>query len=130
MVDAPNELKYTKSHEWVRIENDGVVRVGITQHAQNLLGDMVFVELPEIDSNVTAASECAVIESVKAASDVYSPIGGQVTEVNEVLLDSPGTVNSDPYGEGWLFRVRPSDEQELSALLDSQQYSDMIAEES
>src|SRR3569832_1911439 len=105
MSNIPVDLKYTQSHEWVRRESDGTVTVGITDHAQDLLGDMVFVELPEVGRTVKAGQECAVVESVKAASDVYSPVAGEVVAINEGLSDSPEIVNKDPYGEGWMMRI-------------------------
>ena len=126
MSNVPTELKYTKSHEWVRSEADGTITVGVTEHAQDLLGDMVFIELPEAGSRVSANDECAVVESVKAASDVYAPADGEITAVNEQLQDVPEQVNKDPYGEGWLFRMRPSGD--LSGLLDADAYSGMIEE--
>lgn len=129
MSEVPSELKYSKSHEWVRDEGDGTVTVGITDHAQALLGDLVFVELPEPGGEVSAGTECAVVESVKAASDVYSPVTGEVTEVNESLADAPETINSDAYGEGWMFKVRLSDETELEELLDADGYADVMAED-
>jgi glycine cleavage system H protein len=129
MSEVPSELKYSKSHEWVRDEGDGTVTVGITDHAQALLGDLVFVELPEPGSEVSAGAECAVVESVKAASDVYSPVTGEVTEVNEALADAPEIINSDAYGEGWMFKVRLSDETELEELLDADAYADVMAED-
>ncbi|WP_303904812.1 glycine cleavage system protein GcvH [Thiohalomonas denitrificans] len=126
MSNVPTELKYTKSHEWVRSEADGTITVGITDHAQELLGDMVFVELPEVGSSVGASDDCAVVESVKAASDIYAPVDGEITAVNEQLEDAPERVNQDPYGEGWLFRMRPSGD--LSGLLDADAYNGMIEE--
>ncbi|MFO1419730.1 MAG: glycine cleavage system protein GcvH [Candidatus Competibacteraceae bacterium] len=102
----PPELHYTETHEWVRAQDDGIVTVGITDHAQHLLGDLVFVEIPEVGRVVTAAESCAVVESVKAASDVYSPLDGVIVEVNEALADSPELINQDPYGEGWIFRIK------------------------
>ena len=129
MSEVPSELKYSKSHEWVRDEGDGTVTVGITDHAQALLGDLLFVELPEPGGDVSAGTECAVVESVKAASDVYSPVTGEVTEVNESLADAPETINSDAYGEGWMFKVRLSDETELEELLDADAYADVMAED-
>lgn len=122
--DVPNELKYTKSHEWVRVEDDDIATVGITDHAQELLGDLVFVELPEVGSVLGAGSECAVVESVKAASDVYSPVSGEVIETNELLADSPETINQDAFEEGWIFRIRLSDPSELDALLDADSYAE------
>lgn len=126
MSNLPHELKYSKSHEWVRDEGDGTYTVGITDHAQGLLGDMVFVELPEIDRVVNAEEECAVVESVKAASDVYAPVGGTVTEVNSAVEDSPELVNQDPYGDGWLFKL--SDISGLDDLLDADDYAEMVEE--
>ncbi|MGL4616241.1 MAG: glycine cleavage system protein GcvH [Shewanella sp.] len=129
MSNIPTELKYASSHEWIRKEEDGSYTVGITEHAQELLGDMVFVELPEVGDTVTAGEDCAVAESVKAASDIYAPISGEVIAVNEALEDSPELVNSDAYGEGWFFRVMPSDEAEVDALLDAAGYQAVIDEE-
>jgi glycine cleavage system H protein len=129
MSNVPEELKYTKSHEWVRREADGSVTIGITEHAQELLGDMVFVELPESGRALAAEEDCAVVESVKAASDVYAPIDGEVTEVNSTLEDSPEIVNQDPYGDGWLFRMKPADEAELEKLLDAAGYQAVVAED-
>jgi glycine cleavage system H protein len=129
MSNAPTELKYAKSHEWARDEGDGTVTVGITEHAQEQLGDLVFVELPEVGRQVRAGGECAVVESVKAASDVYSPVSGEVVEANSALADAPELVNSGPYGEGWMFKVRMSDPAELGALLDAAGYLAAVAEE-
>jgi len=129
MSNIPAELKYTKSHEWVRREADGTGTVGITDHAQELLGDMVFVELPESGRALTAEEDCAVVESVKAASDVYAPIAGEVTGVNGALEDSPEIVNKDPYGDGWLFKMKPADESEIDGLLDADAYQAVAAEE-
>ena len=129
MSNVPENLKYTKSHEWIRPEDDGTVTIGVTEHAQDMLGDMVFIELPEADSNIDVGEDCAVVESVKAASDVYAPLAGEVVAVNESLEDSPDLVNKDPYGEGWLFRMRPSDESALDALLDPEAYKQVVAEE-
>ncbi len=126
MSDLPQELKYSKSHEWVREEDDGSVTVGITDHAQGLLGDMVFVELPEVERELSAEEECAVVESVKAASDVYSPVAGTVTEVNSAVEDSPELVNQDPYGDGWLFRLK--DVSGMDELLDADGYAASIEE--
>jgi glycine cleavage system H protein len=128
MSDIPSELRYTKTHEWAKLEDDGTVLIGITEHAQGLLGDMVFVELPEL-MEVTAEEECAVVESVKAASDVYSPINGEIVEINSLLLDDPALINTDPYGAGWLFRIKPVDEEELRDLLDADQYQQHVASE-
>ncbi len=122
--DVPSELKYTKSHEWVRADDDGIATVGITDHAQELLGDLVFVELPEVGAELGAGAECAVVESVKAASDVYSPVTGEVIEANELLADSPETINQDAYEEGWIYRIRLSDPSELDALMDADAYAE------
>ncbi|MBQ4890468.1 glycine cleavage system protein GcvH [Shewanella sp. 1_MG-2023] len=129
MSNIPAELKYASSHEWIRKEEDGTYTVGITEHAQELLGDMVFVELPEVGDTVTAGEDCAVAESVKAASDIYAPISGDVVAVNEALEDSPELVNSEAFGEGWFFRVKPSDEAEVANLLDADGYQEVIDEE-
>lgn len=122
--DVPSELKYTGSHEWVRVEDGGVVAIGITDHAQELLGDLVFVELPEVGATVASGAECAVVESVKAASDVFSPVSGEVVEVNEALAEAPETINQDAYEEGWIFRLRLTDESELDALMDADTYAE------
>lgn len=129
MSEIPAELKYTKTHEWVEDEGDGTVKVGITDHAQDLLGDMVFVELPEIGSMVTAGQECVVVESVKAASDVYSPVAGEVVEVNELLADNPDLVNKDPYGEGWIIRIQLAEGADGSGLIDAEDYAAFVTEE-
>ncbi|WP_434950488.1 glycine cleavage system protein GcvH [Shewanella sp. HL-SH4] len=129
MSNIPADLKYASSHEWIRLETDGSYTVGITEHAQELLGDMVFVELPEVGDTVTAGEDCAVAESVKAASDIYAPISGEVIAVNESLEDSPENVNSDAYGEGWFFRVMPSDTSEVDGLLDADGYQEVIDQE-
>ena len=126
MSNIPNELKYTQSHEWVSREANGNVRIGITDHAQKMLGDMVFVELPEVGSSMGAGDDCAVVESVKAASDVYAPVTGEIVEVNDTLQDSPETVNNDPYGDGWLFRIQPAHEGELGELLDAEGYTAIV----
>lgn len=127
MNNVPKNLKYSKSHEWVR-EDDDVVTVGITHHAQCMLGDLVYVELPEIEISLENGQECAVIESVKAAADIYSPIAGEVIEINEAVLDNPQLVNEDPYGNGWLFRLRPF-EDDLKHLLTPEQYTKQVASE-
>jgi glycine cleavage system H protein len=129
MSNIPNELRYATTHEWIRPEGNGVYTVGITEHAQDLLGDMVFVDLPDVGDAVSQADDCAVAESVKAASDVYAPLTGEVVEINEQLEDSPELVNSDPYGDGWLFKVKAEDETEVEALLDAEAYSHSIDEE-
>ena len=112
MSELPGDLKYTKEHEWLRQEEDGSVTIGITDHAQSALGDLVYVELPEVGQDVESGGEMAVVESVKAASDVYAPIGGTVTAVNEVLADDPEKINADPYGDGWIVRLQPSGDAE------------------
>jgi glycine cleavage system H protein len=129
MSNAPQELKYTKSHEWVLAGDDGQVTIGITDHAQELLGDMVFIELPEIDKKLDAGEECSVVESVKAASDVYAPVAGTVVAINEKLADAPELINEDPYGEGWMFRLQVSDVAELDGLMDAEAYEAIEAEE-
>jgi glycine cleavage system H protein len=126
--DFPAELKYANSHEWARLESDGTVVVGITDHAQDALGDIVFIELPEIGAEVAAGAEVAVVESVKAASDIYSPITGEVVEVNSGLEDQPELVNGSPYEDGWLFTVRVDSEDELSELLDAEGYKGLVEE--
>jgi len=129
MNKVPSGLKYSKTHEWVEAQGDGTVRVGISDHAQELLGDMVFVELPEVGSKVSAGEECAVVESVKAASDVYSPVSGEVVAVNESLVDNPEKVNQAPYGDGWLMTVRLTQPDELAALMDADNYSALVEAE-
>lgn len=129
MSEIPGDLKFQKSHEWARVEEDGRVRVGISDHAQGLLGDLVYVELPKVGDHVEAGSGCAVIESVKAASDVYAPVGGEVVEVNDVLADKPETINEDAYGDGWLFVVKADDNDELDALLGPDDYAELIEQD-
>lgn len=129
MSEIPADLKYTKSHEWVRLCDDGSVLVGITDHAQDLLGDMVYVEPPEVGNEVEAEDVCAVVESVKAASDVYSPISGEIIEANDALADTPELVNNDPYGEGWLMRLKPADSLEIDQLMSADDYTDHVASE-
>jgi glycine cleavage system H protein len=127
MNSVPKTLKYSKTHEWIR-QDDDIITVGITDHAQCMLGDLVYIELPEVESTIELGQECAVVESVKAAADVYSPISGEVIEINEALLDSPQLVNEDPYGKGWLFRVRPF-ENDIVRLMNAEQYSKQVASE-
>jgi glycine cleavage system H protein len=129
MSNVPVELKYAKTHEYARSNADGSVTVGISDSAQDQLGDMVFIELPEVGQTVAAGEACAVVESVKAASDVYAPVGGEIVEVNEALVDSPETVNQDAYGEGWLFRLQPEDVSEMAALMDGDAYEVFLASE-
>ena len=128
MVRTRPDLNYTKEHEWVKVE-DGKAYVGITYYAQEQLGDIVFVELPEVDDEFSKDEEVCVVESVKAVADIYAPISGAIEEVNEKLLDNPETVNSDPYGEGWLFIMSISDEGELNDLLTAQEYEKILKEE-
>lgn len=129
MSEIPSDLKYTSTHEWVREEEDGTLTVGITDHAQHLLGDLVFVELPELNSELKAGTECCVVESVKAASDVYAPVNGEIVAVNDALTERPELVNSDPYGEGWLFQINPLGISELDELMDADSYEEQIAED-
>ena len=128
MSDLPTELKYASSHEWARLESDGTIVVGITDHAQAALGDIVYIELPEVGGTLDAGSEVAVVESVKAASDIYSPLSGEVIEINPALEDEPGTVNLSPYADGWFFRVKPSEASELEDMMDASDYQAMVDE--
>ncbi|MGG6299210.1 glycine cleavage system protein GcvH [Pantoea allii] len=128
MSNVPAELKYRDSHEWLRKNADGTYTVGITEHAQELLGDMVFVDLPEVSATFSAGEECAVAESVKAASDIYAPVSGEIVAVNDSLNDSPEQVNSEPYDGGWLFQIKASDESEIDSLLDADAYKASIDE--
>jgi len=128
MSDLPTELKYASSHEWARLESDGTIVVGITDHAQAALGDIVYIELPEVGATLDAGSEVAVVESVKAASDIYSPLSGEVIEINPALEDEPGTVNISPYADGWFFRVKPSEASELDDMMDASDYQAMVDE--
>lgn len=130
MSEFPAELRYAPSHEWARVEDEGVVAVGISDHAQDALGDVVYVELPEVGQDVEAGEEAAVVESVKAASDIYAPVSGTIVAVNTLLEDAPETVNQDPYGDGWFFRIQSSDDAELDALLDAQTYAEHCESES
>lgn len=129
MSEIPGDLKFAKSHEWARVEQDGTVTVGISDHAQAQLGDLVYVELPEVGSSVQAGNGTAVVESVKAASDIYSPVSGEVIAVNNVLSDSPETINEDAFGEGWIFKVKISDKAELSDLLGPDEYAELVENE-
>lgn len=126
MSDIPSDLRYAKSHEWCRLEDDGSVTIGISDHAQEQLGDLVFVEVPEVGARFDAGDAFAVVESVKAASDVYSPVAGEVVAVNESLADAPESVNSDPYGEGWLMRLQPDDSTRIEELLDASAYEAVV----
>jgi glycine cleavage system H protein len=129
MSEIRNELKYLSSHEWARLEEDGTVTVGISDHAQDALGDVVYVETPEVGTVLAAGDEAGVVESVKAASDIYSPISGEVIEVNEALEDAPETVNASPYDDGWFYRIKPSDPSELDKLLDADAYREESEED-
>ena len=129
MSNIPSELRFAKTHEWAELLEDGAVRVGVSDHAQEQLGDLVFVELPEQGETITRGEACAVVESVKAASDIYAPITGEVVSVNETLNDSPETVNNDPYGDGWLFTVKPADDNEIDELMDAEAYGEHISED-
>lgn len=126
MSKYPDNLKYASSHEWVRVDDDGIATIGISHHAQDALGDIVFVDLPELGATVNAKDEVAVVESVKAASDIYSPVSGEVVAINEALLDAPETVNSQPYDGGWFFKVEISDEAELEELMDAEAYAEHV----
>lgn len=126
MSKFPDNLKYATSHEWVRVDDDGIATIGISHHAQDALGDIVFVDLPELGATVNAKDEVAVVESVKAASDIYSPVSGEVVAINEALLDAPETVNSQPYDGGWFFKVEISDESELEELMDAEAYAEHV----
>ena len=126
---TPSELKYASSHEWARLEEDGTVTIGISDHAQDALGDVVFVELPDVGITLAAGDEAGVVESVKAASDIYAPLSGEVIAINEQLEDEPETVNADPYNDGWFFKLQPSDTSELEALLGAEDYQQHCDEE-
>jgi glycine cleavage system H protein len=125
MTNVPSDLKYSKSHEWVRVTGE-VATVGITDHAQHELTDVVFVELPEVGKKIKAAEACAVVESVKTASDIYSPVSGEITEINKAVVDNPGLVNSEPYAGGWFYKLKLSNPAELNALLSPEQYKAQI----
>ena len=129
MSQTPSELKYASSHEWARLEEDGTVSVGISDHAQEALGDVVFVELPEVGTVLAAGDDAGVVESVKAASDIYAPVGGEVIGINEKLEDEPEMVNNDPYNDGWFFKLQPSDASELEALLSAGDYQQQCDDE-
>jgi glycine cleavage system H protein len=129
MSEIPGDLKFMKSHEWARVEGDGKVTVGISDHAQGLLGDLVYVELPNVGDRVEAGNACAVVESVKAASDVYAPVSGTVVSVNAPLADKPETINEDAYGEGWLFVVEVEDADQLNELLGPDDYAELLEED-
>jgi len=129
MSEIPGDLKFLKSHEWARVEDNGQVTIGISDHAQGLLGDLVYVELPAVGDSVTAGAAVAVVESVKAASDVYSPVSGKVVAVNEALSDKPETINEDAYGDGWILVVKPDDASQLDELLTPDDYAELLEDE-
>ena len=129
MSETPSELKYLATHEWARLEEDGTVTIGITDHAQEALGDVVYVELPELEQEISSGDEAGVVESVKAAADIYTPISGTVIAINEALDDEPEKVNQDPYGDGWFFKVEPADSGELDDMLDADAYQEVCDEE-
>jgi len=129
MSEIPGDLKFMKSHEWIRIEGDGKATIGISDHAQGLLGDLVYVELPEVGDRLEAGNTCAVVESVKAASDVYAPISGTVTAVNSALTDGPEIINEDAYGEGWLFVLEIEDMDEVNELLSPDDYAELLEDD-
>lgn len=126
MSEIPGDLKFLKSHEWARVEDNGQVTIGISDHAQGLLGDLVYVELPEVGDTVTTGGAVAVVESVKAASDVYSPVSGKIVAVNDALADKPETINEDAYGEGWVLVVQPDDMEQMNELLSPDEYAELI----
>ena len=128
MSNIPDDLKYSPAHTWVESLEDGLVRVGITDHAQTELGDIVFVELPELEKSYSAGEECAVVESVKSASDIYCPVSGEIVDINNELEDNPEKINVDPYGLGWIFIIKPDDEADLDELIDATEYADLIDE--
>jgi glycine cleavage system H protein len=129
MSNIPNDLRYAKSHEWARLESDGTLRVGISDHAQGALGDVVFVEVPAAGRKVKAGEACAVVESVKAASDIYAPVSGEIMEGNAALGDAPETVNQSPYGDGWFFRIKPDNAADVNGLLDAAGYAQSLKDE-
>ena len=122
MSEIPTDVRYTSSHEWVRLEEDGTVTIGITDHAQDALGDIVFVELPEVDSEIAQGEASCVVESVKAASDIYMPITGEVIDTNQALVDEPEIINSSPYDDGWIFKIKSADEDDIENLMDASSY--------
>lgn len=129
MSYAPEDLRYAPTHEWARLEDDGTVIVGITDHAQAALGDLVFIETPEIGRRVEAMEACAVVESVKAASDIYAPLAGEIIDANGELNSNPELVNEDPYGEGWIMRIRPDDPADVEDLLEAEEYLSLASDE-
>ena len=126
MIEAPDNLKYTENHEWLRLEDDGAATLGITDHAQQALGELVFVEMPNTGDSFAVGDACAVVESVKAASDVYCPLAGTVSEANPALDDQPELINSDPYGDGWILRLEPESASDLEGLLDAEAYQQFV----
>ncbi|KAB7628212.1 glycine cleavage system protein GcvH [Alkalilimnicola sp. S0819] len=129
MSEVPGDLRYAPTHEWLRLEDDGTVLVGITDHAQQALGDLVFVETPEVGKEVEAGEACAVVESVKAASDIYAPVAGEIIDTNGGLIEAPERVNDAPYGDGWIMRIQPSDADQIEELLDADGYEAAIADD-
>ena len=129
MSDVPLELGYATTHEWAKQDEEGLIVIGISDHAQDALGDIVYVELPEIGQQIIVGEEAGVVESVKAASDIYAPVSGAVEEINDALEDSPETVNEDPYGDGWFFKLKVTDERELDDLLDADAYQELCESE-
>ena len=129
MIETPSDLKYAETHEWLRQDGDGVIVVGISDYAQDALGDVVYVELPEVGDKLAAQDEAGAVESVKAASDIYAPVSGEVIAINEVLEDAPETINESPYGDGWFFKIQMSDASELDGLLNAEQYITTTEEE-
>jgi glycine cleavage system H protein len=128
-MSSPNELRYTREHEWARVESDGTVTIGITNHAQDALGDVVFVELPEVGDTYDAEGKFGVVESVKTVSDLYSPCSGQIVAINEDLENAPEGVNEDPYGSGWIIRIKPTEMSDIDSLLSAADYDAFVAEE-
>ena len=129
MSEVPVELGYAATHEWAKQDEEGLIVIGISDHAQDALGDIVYVELPEVGQQIVAGEEAGVVESVKAASDIYAPVSGAVAEINDALEDSPETVNQDPYGDGWFFKLKVTDERELDDLLDAEAYQELCDSE-
>ena len=129
MSEVPVELGYAATHEWAKQDEKGLIVIGISDHAQDALGDIVYVELPEVGQQIVAGEEAGVVESVKAASDIYAPVSGAVAEINDALEDSPETVNQDPYGDGWFFKLKVTDERELDDLLDAEAYQELCESE-
>ncbi len=125
-METPGDLKFAESHEWARLNDDGTITVGISHHAQEQLGDLVFVEVPEVDASVDAEDAIAVVESVKAASDIYAPVTGTVVAVNEALAESPEIINDSPFDDGWIFTLQPDNKDDLNALMDAPEYDEMV----